>query len=280
MSECKCAQVSAVICSLNSREALERCLVALSELSVGEIIVVDGGSNDGSLDVAHQFRVRTLRDAGTGLGAARNLGASEASLEFVVQVGPDNLMTCEALTQMVTSLESGNDFVGCQTRLAGVDYLSKGTNFWRQTRFSVGPQSTVGTPSMSRKQLMVEFPYDQNRRFSDDSEICERLRNAGKSIYAGSAVVLETGYVTLGAIIGRWRMYGKSDFEVFKHLRMQNESPSRLLRSLLHPVRYEFVTPLRSAKLGEFFYYGPFLALITAVRYTSWLREARKNARK
>jgi glycosyltransferase involved in cell wall biosynthesis len=265
---------------LNSREALEGCLSAINQLAVGEVILVDGGSKDGSIEVAKQFGVRILSDSGTGLGAARNLGSREASLDFVVHVGPDNVMTCEAISQMVELLEGGHDFVGCQTRLAGEDYLSKGTNFWRKTRFSVGPQSTVGTPSMSRKTMMVQFPYDQTRRFSDDSELCERLRIAGKSIYAGNAVVWEAGYVTLNAIVGRWRMYGKSDYEVFQHLRSQKESPLRLLKSLLHPLRYEFFTPLRAARFVELFYYGPFLALITAVRYASWFQEARKNARR
>lgn len=242
--------------------------------------MVDGGSTDGSVDLANSFAVKLLADEGEGLGAARNIGASAATKAFVLQVGPDNLMTCEAISQMVLLLENHHDFVGCQTRLTPQGYLARGTNFWRRSRFSAGAQMTIGTPSMAKKSLMKDFPYSKVRKYSDDSEICERLRSAGKSLFCSDAIVFETGYVSFAAIIRRWRMYGKSDYEVFENLRLRGEDPARLLRSLLHPLRFELLIPMRRATLGEFFKYLPFLMLITIVRYASWVTEVRRNSQK
>ena len=68
-------EVSAVICSLNSISGIEQCLASLKAAGVGQVIVVDANSTDGTKEVAEQLADLVLTDPGTGLGNARNRGA-------------------------------------------------------------------------------------------------------------------------------------------------------------------------------------------------------------
>jgi GT2 family glycosyltransferase len=70
-----------VIPVLNEGARLRRCVrAALGQHSPGgfEVVVVDGGSEDGCLDGVEELGARVLEAPGTGAGEARNIGASEA----------------------------------------------------------------------------------------------------------------------------------------------------------------------------------------------------------
>ncbi|MCX6393513.1 MAG: glycosyltransferase, partial [Solirubrobacterales bacterium] len=74
------ADVAAVVCTMNSISGIEKCLVSLREAGVGELVVVDAASTDGTLEVADRMADQVLADPGTGLGRARNLGVAATSL--------------------------------------------------------------------------------------------------------------------------------------------------------------------------------------------------------
>lgn len=79
---------SAVVCVLNEKKNLEILLPALKEV-VGEIVVVDGGSRDGSRSVAQQYADAVVNDDGRGKGSAIRIGAEHANREVVVFVDGD-----------------------------------------------------------------------------------------------------------------------------------------------------------------------------------------------
>ena len=83
-------QLSAVVGCLNSITSLEECLKSLKDSNVKEIIVVSGGSSDGSLNVAKENADILLMDQSRGLGNARNIGLRRATGGYVLHSGPDN----------------------------------------------------------------------------------------------------------------------------------------------------------------------------------------------
>ena len=74
----------------------------------------------------------------------------------------------------------------------------------------------IGTPTLFVGDLLRTHPYDPTRRFSDDSELCERWTREFSARFAiSNAYVLEVGKSSWDEVVVRCRMYGISDEEIF-----------------------------------------------------------------
>ena len=88
-------RVSVVIPTYNRGHLIHRALCsAIADIEGDdEIIIVDDGSSDGTEDVVRKFedpRIRYIRQANLGAGAARNRGTSEARHELVAYLDSDD----------------------------------------------------------------------------------------------------------------------------------------------------------------------------------------------
>ncbi len=103
-------EISVVICAQNARERLRFCLESLKQalpLS-SEVIVVDGGSTDGSqrMLVESFEHVRLVRnDASTGPAAATNQAVGMARGAYILLLDPRIQLYPGAVTEMVDWLE-------------------------------------------------------------------------------------------------------------------------------------------------------------------------------
>jgi glycosyltransferase involved in cell wall biosynthesis len=279
MTGAQAHDVSAVVCTKDAIASIESCLAALKQAGVGELIVVDASSTDGTAQVADRYATRVLQDEGTGLGAARNLGIASTSGRYILNVGADNVVSEDAIDLMVTTLERGQFAgVGAMTRVTGDDYLSASMNDWWRTRFRSGPAHVIGTPSLFRGDMLRAHPYDASRRSSDDSEICERWRRQfGASFAISDAIVYETGKNTWDEVRRRCELYGHSDYEVFASGCRDGWTLQRRLQSVMHPARKDLWEPLTRVGAARIPLRAPFFATFTALRYASWLGAAHKH---
>lgn len=273
------SDVAAVVCTLNSISGIERCLVSLREAGVAELVVVDAGSTDGTREVADRLADRVLDDPGEGLGMARNIGIASTTSPLVLNMGSDNVMPPGQLQRMIHALERlGVQGVSARTVIEGEDYASRGLNAWRTGRFIPGPATVIGTPTLFVGDLLRAHPYDPSRRFSDDSELCERWAREFDARFAISdAFVTEVGKTSWEEVIIRCRMYGISDEEVFRRGRESGWSVLRQGRSLLHPLTADFITPVSRLQPAEAVTATPFLAAFTGMRYFFWAKKAARR---
>lgn len=273
------ADVSAVVCTKESISGIERCLTSLRASGVGELIVVDAHSTDGTREVAERLADRVLEDPGTGLGNARNIGIALTSRALILNMGSDNVLPQGQLQRMIDTLDEGDlQGVSARTLIEGTDYPSRGLNAWRRGRFVPGPASVIGTPTLFVGDLLRSHPYDSTRRFSDDSELCERwTREFGARFAISDAYVTEVGKTSWEEVVVRCRMYGISDDEVFRRGREQGWTRMRQARSLLHPLRADLITPITRLRPTDALTTAPFLATFTALRYGFWAGTALKK---
>ena len=260
---------------MNSIASIEPCLQSLIDAGVGEIIVVDASSTDGTREIADQLADRVVGDPGTGLGNARNVGIAETSNPLILNMGSDNVLPPDQLERMIDTLEHGEfQGVSARTRIEGSNYPSRGLNAWRKGRFGPGPTPIIGTPTLFHGDLLRTNPYGTNRTFSDDSELCERwTREFGATFAISDAEVLEIGKTTWSEVATRCRMYGISDEEIYR-LESPTWSTTRKVHSLLHPMRADVLTPLTKLHPAEALPALPFLLSFASMRYATWLRTA------
>jgi glycosyltransferase involved in cell wall biosynthesis len=101
-----------VVCALNEASNLPHVLPLVPHC-VDELILVDGGSTDGTVEVARSLRpdVRVLRQEGTGKGLAMRWGIEAARGEIVVTLDADGETDPRDLPAFVARLREGHDFV-------------------------------------------------------------------------------------------------------------------------------------------------------------------------
>ncbi|MCB5246197.1 MAG: glycosyltransferase family 2 protein [Candidatus Cloacimonetes bacterium] len=108
------AKVSAVMIVKNESANLKRCLPVLSWTD--EIVVLDTGSEDDTIDLAQSFGCKTAKlDVWEGFGKAKQKAVSLAENDWILSLDADELLS-EDLQEELKAL-SRQDFLNCAWRL-------------------------------------------------------------------------------------------------------------------------------------------------------------------
>ena len=102
----RCA-VSVIVITLNEADRLTATLQALQWAQ--EIIVVDAGSTDGTLAIAHQWATRVEHRDWSGFGAQKNHALSLASLPWVLSIDADERVTPELAQEIQAFVNQDGD---------------------------------------------------------------------------------------------------------------------------------------------------------------------------
>lgn len=116
--------ISIVMPVFNAGDFIEQTFKSLLNQSFRdfELIVVDDGSTDESINIANKFaskdnRIKLLKNTGKGAATARNLGIREASGKFISFVDADDLYKKEMFSSMYSKAVSTNaDITVCGYR--------------------------------------------------------------------------------------------------------------------------------------------------------------------
>ncbi|WP_181779441.1 glycosyltransferase family 2 protein [Pseudonocardia pini] len=109
-------ELSVVLPCLNEAETLETCIrkaqSSLAELGVvGEVVVADNGSTDGSQDIARDLGARVIDVPRRGYGAALIAGIEASRGDYVLMADADDSYALENLGGFLEGLRGGSDLV-------------------------------------------------------------------------------------------------------------------------------------------------------------------------
>lgn len=99
--------LSIVVLTRNAEEKLGDCLKSVKGL--GEIIVLDGGSNDKTLEIAKKYGARIIKQKKGSYDTWRNQGKGEASGEWLFYIDPDERVTPELKKEIQNIVVAGPD---------------------------------------------------------------------------------------------------------------------------------------------------------------------------
>jgi len=117
--------ISAAIITKNEENNIERCLESLSW--VDEIIIIDSGSTDNTLNVCKNYNCSITSSKWLGFGKTKQLAVSKTSHNWVLSIDADEEVSRELASKIKLLLKS-NDFFGYQIRRKSF-YLGKKINF-------------------------------------------------------------------------------------------------------------------------------------------------------
>jgi len=186
--------ISVVIPALNEEKYLARCLNSLvrqSRKEPIEIIVVDGGSTDRTIQVAKEYANKVLVEPARPVGAARNIGAKQADGDILAFVDADTIACEEWLEEISRTLYSEPGAVG----VTGPTLPYEGTHLdriayhvatgWVQ-RFSLrlGRPHVAGFNCAYRRGAFWNAGgFDENRVILEDVMLSLRVRHQGQILF-------------------------------------------------------------------------------------------------
>lgn len=104
-------RISIIILTKNSERTLPECLRKVSELrSIFEVelIIVDGGSIDNTLNIVKEYQkqinIKIIHDRGGGLGYARDIGWRSSSAEYILMLDSDVILNKDFLIEAIKLL--------------------------------------------------------------------------------------------------------------------------------------------------------------------------------
>ena len=267
-------EVSIIIVCKNSKDIIRPSIESALKSNPHEVIVVDGNSTDGTREIVDEYKdqLMILTDPGKGIAMARQIGVDAATGKYVFFLGCDNEIESDSISKLKDYMLKKNwVYCGMLTRIKDTStYLGFCNNERWKYKIFEGERKIVGTPFIVETRILKEFPYNTNLKFADDTDLCERITNAGYKMGYSDVVCYEILDNSISELKRRYKMYGISDAEFYnKH---KTDWPlGRKLKSLLHPIGSEFRLGLKNAK-GFFTKIKliPYLVLITYYRYVGW----------
>lgn len=220
--------VSVIVVNWNRRDLLRACLESLQAQTFRdfELIVVDNGSTDGSLDLLRQAPVETVRTIenaeNRGFCAANNQGIEAARGRFIGLLNNDAEAEPGWLEQLLSAVESAPDVGMAASKIltwedrgvidkAGHLIYPDGQNRGRGTgEPDQGQYDRLeetawpdGCAALYRRSLLEQIGgFDEDFfAYADDAELGLRARIAGwRCLYTPKAVV----YHHTGSTLGRY----------------------------------------------------------------------------
>lgn len=184
---------SVIIPTLNEAQTIGNTLEALARVTGDiEIVVVDGGSDDGTCDIVNEYKARLglrLLDSARGRGAQMHAGACAAQGEVLWFLHADTLPPVDALENIAAALH--------EIRVVGGNFTIKfdGTQHAAQFLTWLYPQlRKIGLCYGDSAIFVRRDIYEQTGGFQpfpifEDLDLLRRIRKKGRMVNLASEVV-------------------------------------------------------------------------------------------
>lgn len=192
--------VSVVIPSYNRRDLLLTCLDSVAEQSLApdEIIVVDDGSTDGTIEALEaRDDIRLIVQENAGPGAARNRGADAAIGQYIAFLDSDDVWFPWSLETMISLIRKHSAtllfgrFEDFSDRPTASNETVRGMHFetyfdsWKQGCFA-----GAGMMMMDRQAFLAIGGFSEDRLNAEDHDLALRMGDANGFVQVTAPVTV------------------------------------------------------------------------------------------
>ena len=182
------SKVTVYVPCLNAEETVGPCLASLisQRRKPDEIIVVDDGSTDRSVDVARRYGVRCARhETGMGLATTRNSGIQMATGDLVASLDADCCADPLWLDTLVRHIDGAPNLVGAAGRLYEREHDTIADR-WRATHLPqhwgrspvTDPPYLHGANTVFRRQALIDAGLYPTALLTDGEDLAISIRLA------------------------------------------------------------------------------------------------------
>ena len=212
LSSVSSVRVSVVIPTFDSAGVLDKCLRSLAGQSrpADEVVVVDGFSRDGTREMASAFGAEVFVASGTQ-AAARNLGLARSKGDYVLFLDSDQQLDSSVIEDCVSvCVRHGVEAVVIPEVFVGVNFWGACSALWKNSMVRAWGRRG-GIPRFYRKSAVVKSgAFDDRLRFWEDSELYQRLKQAGLKEARCNGQIVHYEVDSLRGVVRKYLSYGRS----------------------------------------------------------------------
>jgi glycosyltransferase involved in cell wall biosynthesis len=181
-------KVSVIIPVLDEGKSIEQCLRALKEQSYKdfEIIVVDGGSIDNTVELAKKYTKKVIV-ARTGPGPARNIGAKNSKGKILAFTDADTIVPKNWVERIARDFSDsrlvavGGVLRPLKPRWLDMIMFKINSDLWYRFTSLFGFYQ-LGTPNCAyrRDVFLKAGGFNEEMSMVEDTELSLRIKNYGK----------------------------------------------------------------------------------------------------
>lgn len=262
--------ISAIVRTYNEEQNIEDCIRFILKNNPSEIIVVDGGSTDGTVNIAKSMGVKVIKSK-KGLVSQRQTGTDVSSQKYIALIDADDRLDENCLYSLLDELKE-NRF----DAIKALNYPYKPKTYWEKGMASTLliegalPRETtmVGRPALylasSIKKVKPDFFFNGSH---EDTDLSRTFENMGFKQGLGTGKTYRKQKENFRDYLKIWGKYGRGDAH-FVH--KYPERKWSIIKHLL--INYPIVKSYRAALNGEI-KYVPFFVLTGIARFINFLSE-------
>ena len=208
------SDVTVIIPALNEEKNIARVIQKLHQMGYDNILVVDGNSNDRTVEVAKEFGVNIILQKGNGKGAALRQAFNHDGLDgdVVVMMDADGSMDPKEIPLFIEALDSGADLVkGSRflrygysedmnmTRWIGNRFFVLLVNWFWSANYT---DLCYGFGAFNKDAIKKLYPYLKSTNFEIETEIFIKAKKLGLKVEEVPSIEFR-------------RKHGKSNLSIF-----------------------------------------------------------------
>ena len=163
---------SIIIPNYNKGKYIKECLDSVFNQDIEkekyEVIVVDDGSTDNSLEVINQFPVKLLNSNRKRAGGARNIGIDNASGEYILFLDSDDFLANNNILTLLDKKANGQDIIFLSYEKN--DFGKKSTVREEHNTLAEKIETTkllAGPTKCFKRELIGDTRYTENITYED-----------------------------------------------------------------------------------------------------------------
>ena len=228
------------ILTKNSGRTLGKCLEAIAKLKEEfepEVVIVDGGSTDNTLNIVERYReeldIKVLYDGGKGLGYARDIGWRASNADYIVMLDSDVIVSRGFLKKAIELLQQDEKLGAVSAKLKPISLDRGWLGRFQEKNLAIYlhhldppyPAKAVALHTactVFRRKVLEEIGgFDTYFNLAkEDSDISYRIRKAGYKLSYLNIYVL---HLERARILKLNFRYGRSFILISrKHPNMEN----------------------------------------------------------
>ena len=262
--------ISVNICTYNEERDIGDCLEKVIRNNPEEIIVIDGGSDDGTVSIAQEKGAIVINASKKGLSSQRQEGIDTSTQPYIAIVDADDHLEDDFLLRLFSEL---NEYK--YDALLGRNLAYMPSTYWEKAMGSASASITytekpidsnmVGRPALYRAEAIKDCGFDSffDGVGCEDTDLSIRMEKSGYRQGIGTGITRRKHSESFGEIFKKIMKYGKGDAHI--SYKYRDKFSAILFHQL---IRYPIMRSYQAIKRGDI-RYAPFFILFGLGRFFS-----------